>query len=92
MFWVGEVLYEGTIPKQDESCEITYYIEVQDSAGNVGTTEEKGLSVGREEDLLFTMALITASCLIIIVIARGIVIHRKVRAYTHKYESKRNVK
>jgi hypothetical protein len=89
MFRVEEGLYEGTIPKQDESCEITYYIEVQDSAGNVGTTEQKSISLGQEEDLLFMMALIAAVVLIIIAVARSVIIHRKVRAYTHKYESGR---
>jgi len=89
MFRVGEGMYEGTIPKRDESSEITYYIEAQDSAGNAGTTEQKSITVGQEEDLLFVISLIAAVFLIFIVVARSIVIHRKVRAYTHKYNSER---
>lgn len=92
MFRVEEGVYEGTIPKQDESCDITYYIEVRDSAGNVGKTEQKSISVGEEEELLFTVALIAAVLLIIIVVARGLIIHRKVKAYTHRYESQRSEK
>ncbi|UCF09065.1 MAG: hypothetical protein JSW28_05110 [Thermoplasmata archaeon] len=92
MFRVGDNRYEAMIPKQDKTCEITFYISAADGAGNAVNTPEESINVGEKERLLYISGVFVLAALIVVFAGRTIIIRRKIKEYKNKYEFKRSRK
>jgi hypothetical protein len=89
MFKIQKDAYEAMIPKQKESCTLSFYVQSIDKAGNIAKTDTRKITVGEEESLINNSAIIILIIVIVIFAVRRFVVTKKVRDYASKHEFKK---